>query len=128
MIKDTFIKIERLSGKTTIDQLFSSDKSFFCHPFRVAYRVLSADEKQDTPCRVLMNVPKRLHKSAVTRNHIKRKIKEAYRLDKNNFYTQLGDQRIQVALLYSSKEKLPYEEISAKWLKAKQRLLKELAQ
>lgn len=126
MTKNTFIKQERLTGKTTIDRLFSSGKSFFCYPFRVAYHILEEGEEQEYPCRVLMNVPKRLHKTAVARNLIKRCIKEAYRLRKHEFYADLGDVKIEVAILYSAKEVNDYDVIAKKLKEAQKILIKRL--
>ena len=125
MTKYTFKKTERLTGKTTIDQLFSSGESFFYYPFRVAFHVLPVAE-QLVPCRVLINVPKRLHKTAVARNLLKRRIKEAYRLTKEDLYTQLEDERIHLALLYSSKEVLDQDTIQVKWDEVQKRLLTAL--
>lgn len=129
MTKNTFIKAERLTGKTTIDQLFSGGKSFFCYPYRIAFRVLDEkeSERQDYPCRVLVNVPKRLHKTAVARNLLKRRIKEAYRLDKSNFYTTLEGTKIQLAILYSSRDVLAYDEVSVKLQQALQQLSRRVA-
>lgn len=126
MTKKTFIKQERLAGKTAIDSLFSSGKSFFCYPFRMAYLITDDKLEQPHPCRVLINVPKRLHKTAVARNLLKRRIKEAYRLNKTEFYTQLGEHKIQLAILYSAKEVNDYDTISKKLLQAQKLLLKKL--
>lgn len=125
MAKDTFTKQERLTGKKAIDRLFLSGKSFFYYPFRIAY-VLEKREV-DYPCRVLINVPKRLHKTAVGRNLLKRRIKEAYRLTKNDFYEDLGNHRIQMAILYSAKEVNDYNTIATKLAGAQKLLLKKLS-
>ncbi len=123
MTKNTFTKQERLTGKTTLDRVFSSGESFFYYPFRLAY--LSVEE-QDFPCRLLVNVPKRLHKTAVNRNLLKRRIREAYRLQKNDFYEQLGNSKIQLAILYSAKEVLDYKTISEKLMDAENMLIRKL--
>lgn len=108
MTKNTLIKDERLTGKTSIDALFSSGESFFCYPFRIVYRIV---EEQDVPCRMLVNVPKRLHKTAVSRNLLKRRIREAYRLSKNDFYIHLEDKKLVIAFLYTEKKKSDYTTI-----------------
>lgn len=112
MIKYTFNKTERLTGKTTIDLLFSQGESFFCFPYRIVFR--QVDDEQEAVCRVLINAPKRLHKTAVARNMIKRRIREAYRLNKPDLYLQLQDQHLQVAILYTSKKVLDYVIIEQK--------------
>lgn len=126
MTKNTFTKKERLSGKTAIDRVFSSGKSFFCYPFRFAYIELDDKVEQSYPCSVLMNVPKRLHKAAVARNLLKRRINEAYRLQKNDFYLQLEGRKIQLAILYSAKEVNDYDLIAKKLGQAQQILVGKL--
>jgi len=108
-VKKTFKKAERLTGKTRIDHLFSTGESFFCYPFRVVF--MPSDASQVCPCRVLITVPKRLHKTAVSRNLLKRRTREAYRLSKAAFYQRLGDKKIMMALLYSDKKVLDYKTI-----------------
>lgn len=127
MTKNTFTKQERLTGKTAIDRLFSLGKSFFYYPFRIAYHIVDDTQEQEFPCRVLMNVPKRLHKTAVARNLIKRRVKEAYRLHKNEFYTDMGDVKIELAILYSAKEVNDYATIALKLEEAQKLLIKKLA-
>lgn len=65
------------------------------------------------PVQFGLSVPKRHFKKAVERNHLRRKIREAYRLQKHRLYNALGDQEKQYAfmVLYTGREKLPYAEI-----------------
>ena len=92
----------------------------------MAYHIVEEGEVQEYPCRVLMNVPKRLHKTAVARNLIKRRLKEAYRLRKNEFYADLGDIKIELAILYSAKEVNDYDVIAKKLEEAQKLLIKKL--
>lgn len=84
---------ERLRGRKTIDALFAEGRGGFVHPFRYVFR---ADPAPDTPTAVLFSVPKKNHKRAHVRNLLKRRTREAYRLNK-------GAQGLQIALVYSSK-------------------------
>lgn len=120
----TFEKIERLTGKTTIDRLFNEGESFFSFPFRVVY--LRQSTVVESPYRVLINVPKRLHKHAVTRNLLKRRIREAYRLNKSCFYQDLGETSLDVAFLYSAKDVMSSEDIDRQLKKAQRTLIKRL--
>lgn len=62
-----------------IDALFKSGKSFKEYPIRVLYMPL---EESDTTVKLLITVPKKRFKKAVSRNKIKRLIRETYRLNK----------------------------------------------
>lgn len=126
MIKNTFKKIERLSGRTTIDELFSSDKSFFCYPYKVVIRILPQGEDVEVPCRVIVNVPKRNHKRAVMRNKLRRRVKEAYRLHKNELFENLGTQQIHIAILYTAKDDIPFQTLNERWAVALPKLYKVL--
>ena len=60
---------------------------------------------------VLFSVPKKFHKRANKRNLVRRRTKEAYRLQKQI----LHDGRpvnLDLALIYSSKETLPYKTVA----------------
>jgi len=74
-----FTKVERLVSKTVIKDVFEKGKQFFLFPFKVFYMPNNLGHN-----RVLISVPKRAHKRAVDRNLVKRRIREAYRLNGNN--------------------------------------------
>ena len=60
---------------------------------------------------VLFSVPKKFHKRANRRNLLRRRTKEAYRLQKG--IVRCGAPvNLDLALIYSSKEALPYKTIA----------------
>lgn len=77
---NTFNKEERLCSRKLIDSLYKDGSSFLLYPFRISY--LSADLSHPFPVQVLINVSKKRYKRAVDRNLIKRRLREAYRLQK----------------------------------------------
>lgn len=79
MSRYTFGKKEKLCSKLAIDTLFKSGKSFKTYPIRVIYMPL---EKSDSAAKLLISVPKKRFKKAVSRNMVKRLIRETYRLNK----------------------------------------------
>lgn len=85
----TFRKEERLCSRKHLDLLFKNGSSFLLYPFRISY--LFIDVPAGIPVQVVINVPKKRYKRAVDRNLIKRRIREAYRLNKQlEFYNQLS--------------------------------------
>ena len=121
----TFTKEERLCNKKLIDELFHNGSSFLCYPFKISW--LIADGDQPYPAQVLFSVPKKRFKRAVDRNLLKRRMREAYRLHKEqHLYLPLKDQdkKIVFSIGYIGKEISDYGFIEKKMLK----LLCSLAQ
>ncbi|MCL7989048.1 ribonuclease P protein component [Sphingobacterium sp. lm-10] len=77
---NTFKKEERLCSVRLIQSLFHSGSSFVVYPFRV---VCHFEDRDVGSAQVLISVSKRRFKLAVTRNRIKRRMREAYRLEKS---------------------------------------------
>lgn len=110
--KFTFPKQERLSWKRHIDLLFANGRSFVAFPLRVIYLPVEEDALS-ARASVLISVPKKKFKRAVKRNLIKRRMREAYRIHKQELFDALANnrQRMLVAFLYLDKEILPFSEI-----------------
>lgn len=81
MRTQTFPKNEHLASKKAIDELFKSGKTYFSHPIKAVYLVDQSPQEAGNVI-VMVVVPKRVFKSAVKRNLIRRRVKEAYRLNK----------------------------------------------
>lgn len=108
----TFKKEERLKSRKAIELLFKGGESFGAYPLRVVFMKME-ERKSDFPVQFTVSVAKKKFKSAVARNRIKRKIREAWRLNKNWLYKKLEGEESQYAfmIIYSAKEDLPYEVI-----------------
>ena len=103
-------KSERLSSLSAVRRLFKDGASGFVYPFRY----MTIVEKSSTPSvEVLFSVPKRYHKRANKRNTLRRRMKEAYRLNKASIHQHTAecDKSVDLALVYSSKEVLPFNTI-----------------
>ena len=122
-MKNNFPKSERLHGKKLIQELFEKGFSFNLYPFKVIY--LQTDQAKHT--QMMVSVSKRKFKSATTRNLLKRRVKEAYRLNKPILFGQnqlTGN--LLIAYIYTGKEISDYHLIEKKLKKSIDRLIKEL--
>jgi ribonuclease P protein component len=74
-------KSERLHSDKLIKELFNEGSSFFLYPLKVVF--LSKKEWEGKTNQLLISVSKKKIKRATGRNYIKRRIREAYRLNKH---------------------------------------------
>lgn len=116
-----FTKAERLSSKKEITALFNEGKSFAISHIRVVYRFLPKQEER--PNAILVSVPKKYFKHAVDRNLLKRRIREAYRLNKE--LLQSMPARVEFMLLYQKRRIATFAEIEEIVKKALERILSE---
>ncbi len=109
-----FSKNEKLKSKAAIELLFSKGKSINAFPLRVIY--LKKINSNGTIINAGVSVPKKNIKLAVDRNLLKRRIREAYRLNNNELKIQLKKTGLEFNLMfiYTSKQILPYKEIEDK--------------
>jgi ribonuclease P protein component len=103
-------KSERLSSLTAVRRLFADGASGFVYPFR--YMVLKS-ESTTPSVEVLFSVPKRNHKRANKRNTLKRRMREAYRLNKDAPHAAIKERGtdVDIAFVYSTKDFLQYKTI-----------------
>jgi ribonuclease P protein component len=94
-------KNERLHSQKLIKELFDKGSSFFLYPFKVMVLDVSSEEKGTH--QVLFSVSKKKIKKAVDRNLVKRRIKEAYRLNKSEILSHKHQNKL-IGLIYVSSE------------------------
>ena len=116
--RNTFSKNERLCSRKTIQQLFDEGTSFTRYPLRVT--ILPITDEDAVPLQVLISVSKRKFKRANKRNWIKRRIREAYRLNKHEAIQVLSENNIKLAVsfVYIPNEILDYSIIEKNVKKA----------
>lgn len=102
----TFKKSERLSSKKDIQELFKNGSSFYLFPFKI----ITIPNTESELHQVLFSVPKRNFKKAVSRNLLKRRMREAYRLHKHLLPTE--PQVLSIAYIYTSKDIVDYSSIA----------------
>jgi ribonuclease P protein component len=126
MQKQTFGKEERLCSKKKIDRLFAEGNSFLIYPFRVTH-LFAIENQEEYPIQVLISVSKKKIKKAISRNLIKRRIREGYRKNKSGFSSFLQNKNLNcdMAIVYVASEIIEYSEIEQKIILILQRLQTE---
>ena len=113
-------KTERLRSLGAVRRLFGEGIGGFVYPLR--YIVITEQSTQPS-VEVLFSVPKRYHKRANKRNLLRRRMKEAYRLNKDLLAAEERGVAVDIAIIYSSKELLPYKSVN----NAISRILREIS-
>jgi len=110
----TFKEGERLKSRKVIGRLFKEGLSHGAYPLRLVWLELNEGEGV-YPIQFTVSVPKRNFKSAVARNRLKRRVKEAWRLNKHWLYGRLSEKgkRFGFMVIYTGKEEFDYEKIEA---------------
>lgn len=96
-----FPKREHLKSKSVIDNLYAKGSSVTAFPLRAVF--LSSPAENSTPtATILISVAKRRFRHAVDRNLMKRRIREAYRLNKISFIEEIqkSGKQMAIAILY----------------------------
>ncbi len=124
-MKQTFSKEERLCSHRLISLLFAKGRSFHLKPFRITW--MREPSGISSPVQVMMSVPKYNFRKAVQRNLIRRRMKEAYRLNKQLLCARLSEngQQIIFCITYTAKEIVDYDHLEAKIILLLQRLIEE---
>lgn len=104
----TYSKKEKLKSKKLIDQLFTEGQSVSVFPLRLVY--LSTPFEDHVIAKTGVSVSKRNFKTAVDRNKIKRLLREAYRLNKADFFNNLTTQHA-FMILYIGKDKPTFTQV-----------------
>jgi len=106
-----FTKQERLCSKKQIDLLFLKGSNATAYPIKLIF--METELGYVKPCQAMFVVPKRSFKRAHDRNKLKRRMREAYRLNKEQFYEllKLKDKKIILCFLFVGKKAEEYKEI-----------------
>lgn len=103
----TLKKDERLCSQKTLGELFTLGESFLVFPLKVVF--LKSDVPLPYPALAAFAVSKRNFKRAVKRNLLKRRMREAYRLNKNPLYDELAAKNLHISIMFIFVGKDPLE-------------------
>lgn len=102
--RKTLKKKERLSVGTDLSRLFASGRYGITDGFRYCYRI----GNELTFNRIVVSVPKKCFRRAVKRNLLKRRIREAYRLNKNLLPVNAEKGGTDIIFIYRTKDILDF--------------------
>lgn len=123
---NTLRKPERLNRKKVIEKMFAGgSRSFSVFPLRVVYLPVG---ELDAPVSILVSVSKRHFKRAVKRNRMKRRIREAYRVNKQELLNVLAQKQIRlaVAFIYLSDDLVAFSVIEERMKTALARIAEKI--
>lgn len=123
----TLSKAERIHSTKTIEALFTrGNESFVVYPFRLVYRF--EEETDQAQAAILCSVSKKKFKRANKRNHVKRQIREAYRLNKLPLIQCLEEagKKLSIAFLFLPGSLKESEDINKKMQEALNLLMQKI--
>jgi ribonuclease P protein component len=120
--RERFRKLEKLCSKKIISSLVEEGDTFFLPLLKVIY--LKNPGQLPSPAQVAFSVSKRGFRNAVTRNLLKRRMREAYRKYKYLLYHNLQQTGITMAfiIVYRQNNVAGYTEIEKAMLETIERL------
>ena len=121
-------KAEKLRHRSLVDPLFKEGKTLYEFPLRLTWRALDGEALAQSfrdslpdhigPVQMLITVPKKKRRHAVDRVLMRRRIREAYRLNRLPLKTLIdGDDSVKtlgLAFIYLHDKNLPYSTIESK--------------
>lgn len=104
-------KTEKLCSRNAVNRLFASGKPAKAYPLRAVYAV--SDRTYGAPVQFMITIPKKKIRKAVGRVLLRRRVREAYRLNRDALLPAVtaSGKKIDIAFIYVSDEEKSYHSI-----------------
>lgn len=123
-----FPKSQRLHHRNLVNGLFEGGTTKYAHPLRMTYKISTEEEMLQafsnsipadiSQLQMMVTVPKKKFRHAVDRVFLRRRIKEAYRLNRSELQSAVANSQkkiyLSVSVIYIGDKKLQYADIEAK--------------
>jgi ribonuclease P protein component len=125
-----FGRHERLKSEALIAELYQRGTAISKYPLRFTYMVLEKEAFSDASVKVSINASKKGLRLAVSRNRMKRILKEIYRHHKHPILHQIekNEQCLALSVVYVGNHLMEYDPLEKLFLKLRRRLLDGLAE
>ena len=111
--KKRFTNHDRLKSPLAIEALYRENQRIVSYPLKCYYS-FSERKETETPVRVAFTVPKKSFKKAVERNKLKRRMREAYRLNFRKILEEhifQNDKQLKLFFIFIGKEMAEYQSV-----------------
>jgi ribonuclease P protein component len=121
-----FGKKYKLCSKKAIDLIFEKGSTVKEFPF--VLRFVEFENEEKVPFQMVISAPKKIFKSAVKRNRIKRICREAVRLNKDELesYCLANKKQLALFLIYTDQSELKAEILNRKIRKVFKKLIEKI--
>lgn len=135
-----FGKAGRLRHRSLVEGLFASGEGMYDYPLRMVWRRLTREEMESSfrnglphgidRLQMMVTIPKKKRRHAVDRVLMRRRIREAYRLNRLPLLHAVrslpdGDY-VQLAFIYLHNDNMPYADVERKMKRLLSRLHKQI--
>ncbi|NVK26413.1 MAG: ribonuclease P protein component [Flavobacteriia bacterium] len=124
-----FPKTERLTNKAHFEVLIKSGLSVGAYPLRIIVKELPLTTTANY--QIAFAVGKRRFKKAIDRNQMKRRLREAWRLNKDlilpPIFESLKAEKLAILIVYTSEEKESVQKLEKSLQKVQARLIEKIS-